>query len=65
MFVVGCFILAEKSPEIVCRPGSTQICWEACRAPPDPVVGLRGLLLKGGRGGEDRKGKGREELPPE
>jgi len=42
--------LAQKSPEIV--------CWPRLQRSPDPRAGLRGLLLKGGEGEREWRGRG-------
>ena len=51
-------------------PDMHQIVCHAYSAPPDPLAGLRGLLLREGRGWEEREVEGRErkgmegECPP-
>jgi len=46
-------------PEHVWRPGSARTRWGSAEAPPDPLVAMRGLLLRG-RGGEIEEGRGGE-----
>jgi len=55
----GAKFLAQKSPEIVCQPGSAWTRWGAYSTPPDLLAGLRGLLLKGGEGRKKREWMGR------
>ena len=53
--------------QIVCRLGlGPRPHWGSLQRSPDPLAGLRGLLLRGegeGRGWEGREGKGREGVP--
>jgi len=48
MFVIGCFILAQKSPEI--------ICWPSLQGSPRTSSWIKGPTSKG-RGGEGKEGK--------